>query len=154
MSFPSNPTTLGDVWTLAAIWPISRSLSLTLLPTVSRPVCLGTKHASGASDQSVIAVRQLRLLLIWHALSEERTGLLFTIAAGPRQCSHSRVRVPWYLWCYITFSDSRLPFLSPPTTRRATVGLKTRPLFLSDSCRLVDMRRSLWREDGSVVCQT
>jgi hypothetical protein len=28
------------------------------------------------------------------ALSDERTGLLFTIAAGPRQHSHSRVRVP------------------------------------------------------------
>jgi hypothetical protein len=33
-------------------------------------------------------------LLTWGALSDERTGLSFTIAAGPRQCSHSRVRVP------------------------------------------------------------
>jgi hypothetical protein len=31
---------------------------------------------------------------MWGALSDERTGLLFTIAAGPRQRSHSRVRVP------------------------------------------------------------
>jgi hypothetical protein len=35
-------------------------------------------------------------LLIWGALSDERTGLLFTIGAGPRQRSHSRVRVPWH----------------------------------------------------------
>jgi hypothetical protein len=31
---------------------------------------------------------------MWGALSDERTGLSFTIAAGPRQRSHSRVRVP------------------------------------------------------------
>jgi hypothetical protein len=28
---------------------------------------------------------------MWGDLSDERTGLPFTIAAGPRQCSHSRV---------------------------------------------------------------
>jgi hypothetical protein len=33
-------------------------------------------------------------LLMWGALSDERTGLSFTIAAGPRQRSHLRVRVP------------------------------------------------------------
>jgi hypothetical protein len=33
-------------------------------------------------------------LLIWSALSDERTGLSFTIAAGPRQRSHFQVRVP------------------------------------------------------------
>jgi hypothetical protein len=32
--------------------------------------------------------------LIWDAPSDERTGLLFTIAAGPRQHSHSQVQVP------------------------------------------------------------
>jgi hypothetical protein len=34
------------------------------------------------------------------------------------------------------------------------LGLTKRSLLLSDSCRLVDVGRSLWREDGSVVCQT
>jgi hypothetical protein len=34
------------------------------------------------------------------------------------------------------------------------LGLKTRSLLLSDSCRLVDVGRCLWREDGSVVCQS
>jgi hypothetical protein len=33
-------------------------------------------------------------LLMWGALSNERTGLSFTIAAGPRQRSHFQVRVP------------------------------------------------------------
>jgi hypothetical protein len=59
--------------------------------------------------------------LMWGALSEERTDLSFTIAAGPRQHSHSWVRVPWDSRPYFTVSDSRLPFTLPPTTRRVTV---------------------------------
>jgi hypothetical protein len=35
-------------------------------------------------------------LLMWGALSDQRMGLSFTIAAGPRQFSHSQVRVPIY----------------------------------------------------------
>jgi hypothetical protein len=58
---------------------------------------------------------------MWGALSDERTGLSFTIAAGPRQRSHFQVRVPWDSWPYFTVSVSRLTFSSPPTTRRATV---------------------------------
>jgi hypothetical protein len=60
-------------------------------------------------------------LLMWGALSDERMGLEFAIAAGPRQRNHSRVQVPWNSRPYFTASDSRLPFLSPPKTRRATV---------------------------------
>jgi hypothetical protein len=33
-------------------------------------------------------------LLIWGALSDERTGLSFVIATGPRQRTHFCVRVP------------------------------------------------------------
>jgi hypothetical protein len=53
---------------------------------------------------------------MWGALSDERTGLSFTAAAGPGQRSRSWVRVPNF-----TVSDLRLPFSSPPTTRTVTV---------------------------------
>jgi hypothetical protein len=62
-------------------------------------------------------------LLVWGALSDERMDLSFTIDPGPCQRSHSRVRVPWDSRPYFTASDSRFPFSSPPTTRRATVDV-------------------------------
>jgi hypothetical protein len=75
---------------------------------VSQPVCLGVEHPSGAYKQIFIIVRQLRVC--WcGALSNERMGLPFTIAAGPRQCSNSWVQVPWDSWPYFTVLDSRLP---------------------------------------------
>jgi hypothetical protein len=97
-----------------------------LLPTVSRPVCLGIKHTSGAYDQIFIS-QIVAGLLMWGAFSDERTGPLFTVATGPRQRSHSRVRVPWDSRPYFTFSDSRLPFPSPPTTRRGPWRYSTPP---------------------------
>jgi hypothetical protein len=60
-------------------------------------------------------------LLIWGAFSDESMGLSFTIAAGPRQRSHSWVRVPWDSRPYFLVSDLRLSFLSPSTTLRSTV---------------------------------
>jgi hypothetical protein len=60
-------------------------------------------------------------LLMCGALSDERTGLSFTTAAGYSQRSHCRVRVPWDSRPYFTVSDLRLPFSSPPTTRRVMV---------------------------------
>jgi hypothetical protein len=62
-------------------------------------------------------------LLMWNTFSGERTGLSFTIVADPRQRSHFRVRGPRDSWPYFIVSDSRLHFLSPPMTHRATVEL-------------------------------
>jgi uracil-DNA glycosylase len=61
------------------------------------------------------------VLFFWGALSDERTGLSFVSAAGPRQRNLSLVLVPWDSRSYFTVSDLRLPFPSPPTTRRFTV---------------------------------
>jgi hypothetical protein len=44
-------------------------------------------------------------------------GLSFTIAAGPRQRSHSQVRVPRYSWTHFTLTDSRLPQPGGPGSR-------------------------------------
>jgi hypothetical protein len=60
-------------------------------------------------------------LLMWGALSDERTGLSFTTAASPLQHSQPRIRVPWDWLPYFIVSDSRLPFSSPSRTRRATL---------------------------------
>jgi hypothetical protein len=90
-------------------------------------------------------------LLMWGALSDERTGLSFKIAPGSRQQSHFWVWVPWGSWQYFSVSDSRLPFSSLSTTRRATVEAfdpaSTRewlrdpqgqvPVFISPSNRVV-----------------
>jgi hypothetical protein len=60
-------------------------------------------------------------LLMWGVPSDERTDLSFVIATGPGQRSHSRVKVPWDSRPHFNVSDSRLPFLSLPTSRRVTV---------------------------------
>jgi hypothetical protein len=98
---------------------------------------------SGAQDQILITVRQLRVCRCG-APSLMRTGLSFKISAGPRQRSHFWVRVPQD--SYFAVSDSWLPqpggsglriyippgwpsytlrhwvpFSSPPATLRATV---------------------------------
>jgi hypothetical protein len=64
-----------------------------LRPTVSRPVCFGVKHSSGAQDQTFDTLTVADLLM-WGALSDEKTGMSYTFDAGSRQCSYSRVRVP------------------------------------------------------------
>jgi hypothetical protein len=54
---------------------------------------------------------------MWGALSDERMGLSFTIAAGPRQRSLSRIRVPRGSWPRFTVSDSGLPQTWRPDPR-------------------------------------
>jgi hypothetical protein len=81
-----------------------------LRPIVSQPVCLGVKPPSGAQHQIFVS-QTVEDFLMWGALSDERMDLLFKIATGPRQRSHSRVRVPRDSWPYFTVSNSRLSSL-------------------------------------------
>jgi hypothetical protein len=55
--------------------------------------------------------------LMWGILSDEKTGLLFTIAADPHQRNHSRVWAPRDSRQYFTFSDSKLPQPGGPGPR-------------------------------------
>jgi hypothetical protein len=87
-----------------------------LWPTVSQPVCLRVKHLSGTYDQIFITVRLLQVYWCEGALSDERMGLPFTIAACPCQRNHSWVWVPRDSWPYFTVSDSRLPQTEGPGT--------------------------------------
>jgi hypothetical protein len=79
-----------------------------LLPTVSRPVCLSVKTPTWGPRQDFYYCQTAVGLLMWDALSDERTGISFIIEAGPRQRSHSRVRVPLDSWPYFTVPEVRL----------------------------------------------
>jgi hypothetical protein len=87
--------------------------------TVSQSVSLGVEPYLGLMTRYLLLFHNYGLVF-WGPLSEERTGLSLIYAAGPCHRSFYRVRVPWDSRPYFTISDLRLPFSSPPTTRRVT----------------------------------
>jgi hypothetical protein len=118
--------------------------------TVSRPVCLGVKFRLRRKTKCLLLSDTVVDLLMWGALSQERTGLSFTISAGPRKRSHSRVLFPqdYHILLPLIRNFPNLedkdpvvlsprnmmthltpyrtaPFLWPPTTHRATVDIYT-----------------------------
>jgi hypothetical protein len=77
-----------------------------LRPTASRPLCLAVKPYLGLKTK--LLLMSVAGLYMCSALSDQRTGLSFTVAAGPRQRSHSSVRVTQEYWPYFAISHSRL----------------------------------------------
>jgi hypothetical protein len=101
---------------------LSLSLSLSYVTTDGQSASLSWNKAPiWGLRPDLYYCQTVEGFLMWGVLSDERTSLSFTIAAGARQHSNSWVRVPWDSRPYFTLSDSRLPSSSPPTTRRAAV---------------------------------
>jgi hypothetical protein len=65
-------------------------------------------------------------LLMWGALSDEKSGLYFSVFAGHSQCSLSQILVPWDSWAQFIVSI----FETPPT-RKGQV-----PVFISPRNRV------------------
>jgi hypothetical protein len=91
---------------LSAVWVRVR---ITLRLAVYRQlVCLGAKS---------LEIHDQYFFSTGHFLSDERMGLSFITAVGPRQRRHSQVRVPLDSWALFTVSDSRLPQPGRPGPR-------------------------------------
>jgi hypothetical protein len=96
------------------------SLSLTLRPTVSRPVCLGIKHPSGAYDQIFITCVTVTVLFLWGAFSDERSGLSF-VCCWPLPAQSFSGPSPLGLQTIFYCLRFETSISSPPMTRRVTV---------------------------------
>jgi hypothetical protein len=85
-----------------------------------------------------------------------RTGLSFVYAACPCQHNLSWVRVPWDSRPHFTVSDLRLPFSSPPTTRRVMAEVEIKVMLQLTVIRPVcfGVRPPSGAQDQIYYCQT
>jgi hypothetical protein len=112
-----------------------------LPPTVSRPACLGMKPHLGHKSRLLLQSDSYG----FDAFCDERTGPLFTIAAGPRQGSHSRV-----------LSVSRLSSCWPSPAQSFLASVSSRFMIkifiLSWTCTYFEMGPPLRRRRGRSIC--
>jgi hypothetical protein len=95
-------------------------LSLMLRPTSVGQSVLQLSTHLWLTTRFLLPSHSCMFFHVGHSLWREDGSVVYN-CCWPRHCSHFRVRVPWDLWPYFTVSESRLPFSSCPTNRRATV---------------------------------
>jgi hypothetical protein len=137
-----------------------------LRPTVGRPICLGIKHPSGAYERIFVTVKTVTGLLMWGALSDDRTGLSFTILlvlasavilGSESRCTHDHIllsqildshnlegQIPVLVTCQKKKKKVKVKITLRLTVSQSVrvgvephLGLMTRYLFLFDSYGLV-----------------
>jgi hypothetical protein len=95
-------------WTVFALSQSqSQSQSQSYITTdgsVGQSVLVSSTHL-GLTTRFLFLSGSCGFIDVGSSLSDERTGLPFTIAAGPRQRSHTWVRVPRDSWPYFTINS-------------------------------------------------
>jgi hypothetical protein len=94
-------------WT--QLFRIKVKVNVTMRLTVGESVCLGVEPHMGYMTSYLFLFDRYGLAFVERSLCRE-DGSIFLYAAGPRQCSLSRVRVPWDSRQCFTLSVLRLPF--------------------------------------------
>jgi hypothetical protein len=95
-------------------------VKVTLPLTVGQSVSLGVEPHLGLMTRYLLLFDSYCIVSVRRPLWREDRSL-FCICCCPRQRRLSQIRVPWISRPYFTVSVLRLPFSSPPTTRRVTV---------------------------------
>jgi hypothetical protein len=92
---------------------------------------------------------RLRAQFLCNILSDQRMSLLFIISVGPRQRSHSQVRVQRDSWPNFTVSNSRLPQPGGPGPRIYIPQEQDGPVVPPGTgfhfCRLLRLAGLRWR---------
>jgi hypothetical protein len=111
-----SPTELITIfYSLTPLEDFSQNQSQNYITTNGQSASLFFVSSPNLGPKTNFFSQTLEGLLMWSALSVERTVMSFTTADGPRQRSHSRARVPRDSWRYFSVSDSRLPQPSGPS---------------------------------------
>jgi hypothetical protein len=112
-----------------------------------------TNTTNYSSSQSMALSDSLHSLLDYACLpfhcDEWRTKNSYSHIELPWTTSVRRITPTSESECYVT-TDGQSASLS--WNQALIWGLNTTLVLLSDSCGFVDVGRSLWREDGSVIC--